>query len=236
MIDNKDPFDQKLSKLYQTRKSAVDVSDEVNLSVKRNIESIAQHGEIADKYKQFSFVKAALLMAVFVVVSVPLFSQLKQQIELINPAPVSASNTVELYAEELKDKVKTSHSLPEAPLSSKPEFTFTTIVADASELKLEQFNLQVAQQLRTANQDLQAQQDSLLASAVTQGRLIRQKDMWFIKFCDENRELLAMNGVDEFLLSVPDFSNVEEGSYFDLYSNNTGMLAMIESKETKQCD
>lgn len=246
--------DEQLDALYSKRKTQHLSTKPLNQSLQNRLDQELHSRVDIGQYQRFGWLKSSLLLAMFVVLVLPLFAFIQHQIHLIN-LPENIANTgfnrqgddgighnVELYlpidanSEQSTSKIA-KYRLPEWSQNLRESLTFTSIVASSKQHKLQQFNQQIEDFISSSNLQLDKQQQNLYANAVAKGKLIKQKDLWFIEFCGEQPLLLAMDIIEETLLADPLLDETREGSFFDLYSNPTGVIAMLETStwDAKQC-
>ncbi|WNC68952.1 hypothetical protein RI845_02070 [Thalassotalea nanhaiensis] len=234
-IDNNSTFDEKLANLYQKRKVEHKPSEQLNTKLSDILHRETDNQlSLREKYNRFNFFKTAALMVISAIAIIPLFALLQEQVSKINTPSTIVSHEIEIYHSEEKTQVQSA--LPERQISSKPEVVFYMVTADNEQQKLHQFNQQIELFLASNHNKLNKQQRSLYANSVSKGKLIKQKDMWFIEFCGENMQLLAMDLIEESLLADPLLDETREGSFFDVYSNPTGVIAMLENDNESQCN
>lgn len=246
--------DAHMAALYQQRKSQHLSSEALKQKVHKSVDNELLTRVDIQQYARFGWLKASLLMTLFVLLALPFFAFIQQQVNHINvPVNTAANNAnqgmvhnVELYSGG-DDNSNTSHhsnlahranrQLPELTTSLREGLTFTNIIASTKQQKVHQFNQQIEQFIASNNVQLGLHQQSLYANTVAKGKLIKQKDMWFIEFCGEQPLLLAMDIIEETLLADPLLDETREGGFYDIYSNPTGIIAMLATPpgETKQC-
>lgn len=240
MTNNKTPLDNQLNDLYQQRKANFGTPDCVTADLHKCLAEKSEQATLLNsKYSHISFFKAIALAACFVVIALPLFSMLLGQVTKIQSSSniavhdIDTSNT--LSTKQVATVIVTN-TLPDKPLSTRPNIHFSAIVADSKQQKITAFNLQIESFLANNQQVLQQQQDTLYAQTVQKGRLIKQSDMWFIEFCGEHMQLLAFESIEASLLAEPLLDETRLGSFVDVYSNPTGIIAMLTTTKPLQCD
>ncbi|QBY03075.1 hypothetical protein E2K93_01250 [Thalassotalea sp. HSM 43] len=244
MSNHDDKFDQQLDALYQGRKQANQASGKQQQQIKDDLSARMQNSDdisrrLHHKYQNWSSFKVAGFAALMFVVAVPLFDQLKQQLDtvavkkldvVVLEQPATDSSQTE-DADQLA-----SLALPEFQPVNKRPMQFNAIAAIDDAAKIDAFNQQVSEYFQEQQHVFADQQQTLYANQVVTGRLIKEKDMWFIEFCDKNLQLLAFEEVEQYLLADPLLDETREGQYVDLYANGNTVLALLNNEHVHQCD
>lgn len=234
-IENNSEFEKQLAALYQQRKVDLKCPEHLTTTISNVLhKETSSQLSLREKYNRFSFIKTAAFMVISAIAVIPLLALLQEQVSKINTPTIIANHKVDIYQTETKPTVQSA--LPSRQISSRPTIAFNSISADSTQQKLNQFNQQIELFLASNHTLLNKQQRNLYANSVSKGKLIKQKDMWFIEFCGENMQLLAMDLIEESLLADPLLDETREGSFFDIYANPTGVIAMLENSNIKHCN
>lgn len=247
---NKSPDnDQQLNSLYKQRKAKVKMQpqarDKLNFTIEQaSIKAgLGDDARLRDKYPSFSFIKLSLYTAALFAIALPLFSLLLQQVTMINtPASKLVEQRVEFieHAEDtgtlIAQQTKTSSDLPAFVHKGIPKPSFSRIVANTEQKKLDLFNQQLQGFMDESYQQVNEAHQVMYADKVRKGKLVKQKDMWMIEFCGEQIQQLAVELIEESFLADPLLDETREQSFFDVYSNQKGIIAMLATTPSKQCN
>ncbi|TLU64085.1 hypothetical protein FE810_12290 [Thalassotalea litorea] len=242
MSNNKSDFDNELQNTYQDFKAENRLSGSQKEALFEGIEQVShntqdtvQHGFLSH-YRRFSYVKPLILCSIALVLIVPIFSLIKEQTQIIKPAPdIMAEVHFEEYlvSDDEATPARLAITLPQLPMSTRPEIILTEIAASTPEQKLSNFN-QLIENLK--QQAVSATQLAGLdfADELRQGRLVQLDGDWFIEFCDERRELLRNEVIEHSLLAAN--QKQQSDMTFDVYSNQNGVIALLQNSQPLMCD
>ncbi len=229
--------------LYRQRKAENKLNNKtasrVNRAIASKLELNSNKLNIKGQYQPLSFIKIALLTGAIFILALPIFSLLLEQVTLIKPANnMTSSQSVELFEQDNNNTivVNKQYLLPKYTQGQQRVPFFNSIVANTEREKLTLFNQQVEVFLATGYKNMQQQQQLLYASSVRKGKLVKQKDLWFIEFCGEQMLVSAQEIIEDLFLADPYLDETRSGDFYDIYSNQSGVLAMLATPDILQCN
>lgn len=245
MSSNKRDFEHTLQSAYQEHKAQNRLSATAKEKLFSKLEQASAdnthdeaipHGFMS-QYRRFNYLKPAIICSIALVLIVPLFSLVKEQTQLINPeAPTYAEVTFEehLLSSDEPKQPQLAITLPQLPLSNRPEIAISEIAASTPEQKLNNFN-QLIESMREEAHNAAYMAGLDFADELRQGKLVQLDGDWFIEFCNEQRERLRTDVIEHSLLATSPAGPQSEIT-FDVYSNQNGVIALLQNTQPLLCD
>ncbi|TKB43644.1 hypothetical protein [Thalassotalea mangrovi] len=240
MSANHSEFEHSLQSAYQRYKAKHRLDAASKERIMARIESTTdahqlQHGYLS-RYRRFSYIKPAIISCIALVLILPLFNVLKEQTERIKPGQSSVVDVTyeeNLIATNSEQPVRLALTLPPLPMNGVPDISFSEVATSTPEQKLLSFN-QLVENLKQEAQSATQLVGLDFADEIRQGRLVQLDGDWFIEFCNEQRQLLRSGVIEQSLLAskAADQSNMT----FDVYSNQNGVIALLQNTQPLMCD
>lgn len=238
-MSNKDIDDNMIEQLYKQRKADVSVDKELNEKIVQSLSAASQYEQrLSQKYSHLGFFKVTGIALGLLVLVIPLFTILKNEVTSIN----SVSNKVAQQSVEyiqLPEPVVTAHPdllsndrLLKQYQQVKVPNSSTILTAD---VKISAFNQHIELILTDQVYDVSIDPEQYFANHVQQGRLFRENDKWFVEYCSKQRYALSESIIKQSLASSPLLDKVIDGMSYDFYSNDSGLIAMLK-QTNEQCN
>ncbi|WP_394175288.1 hypothetical protein [Thalassotalea litorea] len=242
MSTDKSDLDKTLGSAYQDFKAKNRLSATDKEALFAKVEQASQHhqasvahGFLSD-YRRFSYVKPAIFCGIALMLTVPIFRFVKEQTQIINPEPATMAEVnfeQSLLPNDDQVPARLAITLPQLPMSARPQIALSDIAASTPEQKLLNFN-QLIENLKQQAETATLIAGLEFADELRQGRLVQANGDWFIEFCDERRELLRNEVFEHSLLAAN--QKQQSDMTFDVYSNQNGVIALLQNSQPLMCD